>query len=235
MAKKGVKFNLSQDPRELPAYGVVEAARYLLIPLSTLKSWVRGRPYPTQAGERFFRPLIELPGEGPLLSFINLVEVYVLDAIRRKHEVRLAKIRKALDYLNSKFPSRHPLADHRFETDGLDLFIEKYGQLINISHRGQLEVRQLIHAYLQRIDRDPLGVPVRLYPFIRKRELDEPRAVVIDPRISFGRPVLAGTGIATAIIAGRFKAGEPIEKLAEDYGRPSSEIQEAIRCELEAA
>jgi uncharacterized protein (DUF433 family) len=234
MATKAARFDLSQDPRELPAYGVPEAAHYLQIPASTVRSWVVGRPYLTQAGKRFFKPLIELPQrDRPILSFFNLVEVHVLDAIRRKHGVRLMKVRRALDYLSSKFPSKHPLADHWFETDGLDLFVEKYGQLINISREGQLEVRDLIHAHLQRIERDSTGVPIRLYPFTRKREPDEPKAVVIDPRVSFGRPVLAGTGIATAVVAERFKAGEPIDSLAEDYARSPSEIEEAIRCELQ--
>lgn len=46
------------------------------------------------------------------------------------------------------------------------------------------------------------------------------------------RPVLAGSGIATNIIVQRYKAGESMEKLAEDYGRSRSDIEEAIRCEL---
>ena len=86
--------------------------------------------------------------------------------------------------------------------------------------------------YLRRIERDPHGIPIRLYPFTRDPEADEPRAVVIDPRISFGRPVLAGTGIATVIVAERFNAGESMEDLAVDYGRGRSDIEEAIRCEL---
>jgi uncharacterized protein (DUF433 family) len=71
-----------------------------------------------------------------------------------------------------------------------------------------------------------------LYPFTRKRQPDEPKVIVIDPRISFGRPVLTGTGIRTAIVAERYKAGESIEELAKDYSREHLEIEEAIRCEL---
>ena len=56
--------------------------------------------------------------------------------------------------------------------------------------------------------------------------------MVIDPHVSFGRPVLVGTGIPTAVIAERYKAGESIDELAGDYGRGPSEIEEAIRCEL---
>ena len=56
--------------------------------------------------------------------------------------------------------------------------------------------------------------------------------VVIDPRLSGGRPVLAGTGLATELIAERYKAGESVEDLAKDYEREESEIEEAVRCEL---
>ena len=55
--------------------------------------------------------------------------------------------------------------------------------------------------------------------------------MVIDPNVSFGRPVLAGTGIPTAVIAERFNAGETIAELIEDYNRTPTEIEEAIRCE----
>jgi uncharacterized protein (DUF433 family) len=56
---------------------------------------------------------------------------------------------------------------------------------------------------------------------------------VIDPRISFGCQILAGSGIPTAIVAERYKAGESIDELAEDYGRERLDIEEAIRCELD--
>lgn len=222
-----------RDPRELPAYSLSEAARYLRMPEATLRSWVFGRHYPAAGDRRFFKPVIHLPEQGRLvLSFVNLVEAHVLEAIRRDHDISLRKVRTAVAFLERHFESRHPLADHHLETDGLDLFIERFGLLINLSQSGQLAIRELITAYLRRIERDPGGVPIRLYPFTRKRELEEPRAVVIDPFVSFGRPVLMGTGISTAVVAERFKAGEAMEELAKDYGRSVLEIQEAIRCEL---
>lgn len=228
------KFYSGQDPRELPTYSLPEAAHYLRIPRATLRSWVVGRPYPTQAGTRFFKPLIRLPDKHKrLLSFMNTVEAHVLDAIRREHEIPLGKVRRALDYLRRKFPSRHPLADQEFETDGMNLFIERYGELINISADGQLALRKLLEAHLRRIERDKAGLALRLFPFTRKRQAEEPKVVVIDPFVSFGRPVLVGTGIATAVIAERYKAGESIEDLAQDYDRQRIEIEEAIRCELE--
>jgi len=58
---------------------------------------------------------------------------------------------------------------------------------------------------------------------------------VIDPRRSFGRLVLDGFGLRTAILAERFYAGETVEDLARDHGVPSEAIQNALRCQPRAA
>jgi uncharacterized protein (DUF433 family) len=224
------------DIREQPAYGVVEAAHYLRIPVTTLRSWIVGTTYGTGNERRFFKPVIQPAEKSPaILSFLNLIEVHVLDAIRRQHRVDMPKVRRSIEFLKTKLGSPHPLADHKFETDGIDLFISHCGQFISVSQGGQLAVKELLQAHLRRIEWDDLGVPIRLYPFTRKRALDEPRHIVIDPFISFGRPVIAGTGIVTELVAERFKAGELSDELATDYGCDREKIEEAIRCELNLA
>ncbi len=234
MIKRSKAISKSLDPREVATYGVSEAAHYLRIPRTTVRDWVTGRYYRSITGRRFSKPIVPLADpKAKLLSFMNLVEIHVLDAIRREHNITLEKVRKAVIYLSRQLPSKHPLADREFETDGIDLFIQKFGQLINISQAGQLAMKEVLRSHLRRIERDVAGIPVKLYPFTRKRDSeDEPKAVVIDPRVSFGRPVLAGTGIPTAVVAERYKAGESVDALAEDYGRQRFEIEEAIRCEL---
>jgi uncharacterized protein (DUF433 family) len=232
--KEKLHFYGNKDPRYQPAYSVPEASHYLLVPRATVRSWVVGRPYPIKTGSRFFKPVVTVPNpKAGSLSFINLVEVHVLDALRRDHHVPLDKIRIAVRYLRDHFGSEHPLADEKFATDGLDLFVQKYGQLINASRAGQLGMKELLEAHLKRVDRDAKGIALRLYPFTRKRTPNEPRSVVIDPFVSFGKPVLAGTGIPTSIVAERYKAGESVSQLSADYGRPDLDIEEAIRCELE--
>ena len=231
--QKAIQLPAMDDPRSLPSYGLAEASHYIQIPLATLRSWVKGRFYQTDSARKFFAPLITLPHkQQPALSFFNLVEAHVLDAIRRQHKVALYKVRKALDYLHEHFPSAHPLADQSFETDGLTLFVQKYGQLIDVGDNGQIAIRKLLEAHLKRIERDDAGVAVRLYPFTQERKPESPRIVVIDPFVAFGRAAIRGTGIPTAVVAERYKCGESVDQLAEDYGRSRVEIEEAIRCEL---
>jgi uncharacterized protein (DUF433 family) len=228
-------FNVygKDDPRRLAAYTISEAAHYLTVPRATLASWVMGRPYPTRQGTRFFEPVFLLPDrKSRQLSFVNLVEAHVLNAIRHEHNIPLDKVRKSVEYLRRQFGSRHPLAEYKFETDGIDLFVQRYGELINTSQAGQLAMRELLQWFLHRVEWDNSGKAIKLYPFTRKPAPDAPKVVVIDPRLSFGRPVITGTGITTSIVAERYKAGDSIEELAKDYGRPPAEIEEAIRCEL---
>lgn len=226
--------SLNIDPRELPAYTLLEASHYLQVPTATLGSWVSGRYYPTEHGKKFFRPVLHLPNPSKRwLSFVNLVEAHVLHAIRSQHHVPLENVRKAVQYVQKEFSSRHPLADQEFETNGCDLFLQKYGQLINLSRDGQLAMRSVLEKYLRRIERDEMGLAARLYPFTRGINAESFKAVVIDPKLSFGRPVLAGTGVPTVVVADRYKAGDSIDDLAADYGLDRLNIEEAIRCELE--
>jgi len=225
-----------QDVRELPAYGVAEAAHYLLVPRATLRSWVAGMSYGSDGERRFFKRVIHPAATSPVaLSFINLIEAHVLAAIRRRHRVDMPAVRRTIDFLKREFGSAHPLADHKFETDGVNLFISHYGDFISVSQGGQLAVREFLEAHLRRIDRDDKGFPLRLYPFTRVDETEQPKNIVIDPFISFGKAVITGTGVSTDIVAERFKAGESADELAHDYGCAREKIEEAIRCELNLA
>jgi uncharacterized protein (DUF433 family) len=114
--------------------------------------------------------------------------------------------------------------------DAGQLFLERYGELINLSASGQLAMRQILQAHLHRVSWDAQRFPARLHPFISSVSADAAPAmpIAIDPRISFGRPVLVSRGIATATIADRIDAGETVDALAADYDLSTSEIEQAV-------
>jgi uncharacterized protein (DUF433 family) len=238
--------HLYSGPRvlEAPLYSVFEASRYLQIPENTLRSWVSGRSYSLKSGaSRRSEPVIEIADRAnSRLSFSNLTEAHVLDALRRQYQVELPQIRRAVNYLREHFRSPHPLVHHQMLTDGKHLFVEAAGlsDVINASKHGQLAMRDLIGLHLQRVEWDKDGFVARLYPFTRSRrssaqEASQPRVVTMDPRVEFGRPVLKVSAAPTAVIADRYKAGESIADLADDYGEDPLNIEEAVRCELQTA
>lgn len=228
-------FTQATDRRDLPAYTLAEAARYVGVSQPTLRSWFVGMPYTRSGEQRQFKPVIRPASTRPLvLSFSNLVEAYVLVAIRRKHQIGLPTIRKALTHLREKFDSRRPLLEEPFATRGAELFVERLGRIVNLSRLGQVEIAELIRVYLSRVERDPQGLPIKLYPLTGTQpSVNEPRSVVIDPAVGFGRPVLAGTGVPTVVLAEQFKAKDLPRDLAREYGVSEEAVWDGIRCELE--
>jgi uncharacterized protein (DUF433 family) len=209
---------------EVPIYGTVEVASYLRVPYQTLRYWTRG--------SESLAPVIPLASDDPpRLSFINLLECHVLSAMRAIYKLRVPKVRQALATVRRLFPSPHPLVDLEFQTDSVDLFVQQLpDEIVNLSRGGQLGIKEVLKVYLQRIERDPSGL-FNFFPFVEEKSPSEPKLIMMNPAVAFGRPVIAGTGISTAVIAARFHARESISSLAEEYGRTENEIEEAVRWE----
>jgi uncharacterized protein (DUF433 family) len=224
------------NPIEVGVYGIAEAGGYLLLPPRTVRDWAFGRDYPIGGGRARSVALIE-PADpaNRRLSFLNLVELHVIASLRRVHRVKAQPVRRAIGYLKKEFGSRHPLLDRQMMTDGTSLFVERYGQLVNVSEAGQLHIRECLEAHLKRIEWDENHLPIRLFPFTRPGTTNAPLYVAINPRVRLGQPCIAGTGIPTNIIAQRHTAGDSVSQLAADYGLPPEKIEEAIRYERRAA
>lgn len=219
------------DPRDAPAYTVADAARYLHLPASTLRWWALGGRYATRGGVEVSEPVFELVDpKNRLLSFRNLVEAHVLSALRRQHSVQLPAVRRAVAYMKKRYGGSHPLTDPRLLTDDVNLFVREYNSaLVNVSGGGQTAMPEVVSQYVHRIEWDQAGASA-LYPLVGNR-LDGPRVVVISPLMGLGQPTISGTGIRTAVLASRRRAGESLQNLAKDYGRPVAEIREALRYE----
>ena len=221
--------SLPSDIRSAPAYSFPAAARHLGMPPATLRSWVLGRSY-RRGGGKVVRtePLIRAPtGSTNLISFNNLVEAHVLRALRTRDGIRMAAVRDAIGYAEESLGVERLLLSDELRTSGQDLFLDRLRDLITLSRSGQLAMKQMLSAYLKRVDRDAAALPSRFYP-LRLSWWGERKPIVIDPRISFGRPTVAGSGISTAALVDRVDAGEELQTLAEDYRLRIEQVQDAV-------
>lgn len=218
------------DPRSLPVYSMTDAARCIGAHPATLRSWFKGRSYPTKGGPRR-SPNLLVPSTPDALSFQNLVQAHVVQGIRKRYHIPMHRVRDALAYLRDSMGSLDLLASQKFYHDTEHLLLKVQDRLISLSERGQTVSETVLQQYLHRIDYGKDGFASRLHPFFYTvtGQLYEPRYIMIDPTIAFGKPCLERLGVKTEIIAGRFFAGEPIEELSADYGAKPEEIQEAIR------
>jgi uncharacterized protein (DUF433 family) len=252
-ASGAVDLYQGRDPRELPLYGPRDAAACLNIPEKTILNWLKGH-------EKFKPVLTVEPGQRQL-SFYNLCEAFVLNELRRRSRYSLQALRLMDVELRTEYPQfKYPLADldvsvlanrmqERDEVlspSGKSYLKRQKGHprpelftqtdttpLISISDRGRrLVLPDVIAIFLHRVDKTPIDGIVRLYPFITKDHHPEaPKSIVLDARVAFGKPVIAGTGIPTAAVYQLFNAGDQIQEIADEYSRDASEIEAAIRYE----
>ena len=72
------------DPRYVPLYSIPECARYLSLPVPTVRRWL-GKPGSDRTADG--RPIVIPAGSDPTaLSFTNLLELFVLSSLRRNRE-----------------------------------------------------------------------------------------------------------------------------------------------------
>jgi uncharacterized protein (DUF433 family) len=233
MGKIGVP-RTEDDVRDYPSYSIEDVAHYLGVPVRTLRSWVRGYSYKTSHGVVRVRPLIE-PADPKrnLLSFFNLAETQVLAATREK-DIPTRRVRRAVEYLRSEEGWERPLLTHVFHRYGQNLFVKELGAKrlrapLNVSQYGQYGIKQVLKRYLHRIELDPKGRPILVYP-LRPGQKDKRKLIAINPLVSSGRPALRGSGIMAEVIWNRaIKGNEPIPEIARDFRLKPSEIKAAIK------
>jgi uncharacterized protein (DUF433 family) len=212
------------DVREHPQYSIEEVSRYLHIPHSTMNAWCRGMQWTvgTTGRRRSFQPLI-IPAsrEQGLLSFYNLAEAHILRATRDKR-VPLKNVRRALEWVRERLPATaHPLLSFDFSASGREMFVKHLGKTINATRFGQEAMEQVLEQYLERIERDKVGMPVEVYPM-------NTTALAINPAIASGQPIVKGTRVMAAVLVARRQAGESYRDLTRDFSLTQPQIEQAI-------
>ncbi len=218
------------SPQDVPRYTIAQAARYVGLSPTTLRSWVRGRSYPRSGTAVRSEPLIKASG---LLSFSNLVEAHILRALRRDEDVRMSFLRTALSFAEKEYRIERLLLSEQLRAAPGEVLLEQYGRLINLGRAGQLALRHFFDAHLKRVEWDALGRPEQFFPgFVSVPVLpapEIPRLIVLDPGVSFGKPVLASRmGLRVSAIVSRIDAGEDEDAVAQDYGIERREGDAAI-------
>ncbi len=223
-----------RDAGDLASYYIPDAARYLGLPSATLRTWVAGRHYPTKQHGRTQWPRLINPADNQnRLSFDNLIEAFVLRALRTTHRVSVPAVRTAMQVAEKKFGIRRLLLSPELRAGAGQLFLERYSDLINLSASRQLVMKEVLLIYLKRVEWDERLFPRRLYPLIGN-DLHSPKVVAIDPYIAFGRPIVAARSISTSVITDRIDAGESVTALAADYDLNEQDILQAVLYERAA-
>lgn len=161
------------------------------------------------------------------LSFSNLIEAHVLRSLRTQQAVPLAAVRQALAYARRELKIDELLLREELRTAVGELLLDRYGALVKLSASSRLAMRRVFEAHLKRVEWGQLGFPVRFYPFVVSESADS-KPIVIDPLVSFGRPLVSRALVSTQSIVDRIDAGETVEDLARDYDLTREAVEEAV-------
>lgn len=219
-----------ENPRNIPNYTIGDISRYLAVPTAAVESWMG-----------FMHALIEIPMMGAcpkskcIFSFTNLVEAQVLAGVYRYHKIQINEAESAVACVRSEIGVRNVFANIAFLDRGIALFVKKYSSLIQAGDgkRARFKLAEIFNNCLARVEFDSDGFARRIYPFAHASAGDRAKPVMIDPHIGFGLPVMTGTGISTDALVSRYRGGESIDELAEDYNCPDhAAIERAIQWQL---
>ena len=201
----------------LPAYTTQEAATLCRTTRQTAARWHYEFP---------FAKKLRAP-----LSYLQLAELAFVASFRDVG-VSLRKIRLAREYLSKIFRVEYPFVELRLKTDGANILKdfeeleEDTSKLIVANAAGQEVWTELVTVRFEQFDYEQ-DLALRWYP--RGRHTP----ILIDPRISYGAPIVASVGVPTWVLRQRYDAGETLEEIEDDFEVPRIELIAAI--DFEAA
>ena len=159
------------------------------------------------------------------LGFLDLLEIRAVDAfisagvswkdLRQIHE-------EARDWLSNP----HPFCTNRFATDGHTIFLELREKNQEVMLWDMRDVQRvfdrIIRPFLKNVEFDGGKVPRRWWPRGKSRQ------VALDPRRSFGHPIIFREGIPTRILARGARANDSIEEVARWFQINPNFVREAV-------
>ncbi len=215
--------------REL--YDVPLAAEILGVPRTTLHYWLEGG----DRRGRTYAPVLRPAATGShAVTWGEFVEARYLREYRRSLGATMQNLRAFIEHLRDELAVPYPLASARpWVGPGRHLFIsaqEKAGLPPELwacvePQSGVMLLLPPAESFLERVEFDPAenGAVVRLRPS------GPDSAVVIDPEVRFGSPVVGG--IPTETIAEQVDAGDSVESVARDFGLDLATAIDALRFE----
>ncbi len=224
----------SQDTFGVGVYSFADAARFIGAKPRELRRWALGYSHKVRSGdEAFSSPLwrTQLAGtdfEG--LGFKDLIELRFVHAFRNEG-VSIQVVRRTLEVARERLSAPYPFTCKKFRTDGKRIFMEVVEEtgdesLVDVE-KQQNVIRKVIGPSLREgVELDMQGEAARWFP------LKNSKAIVFDPALKFGQPILAGYDVPTIAIFDAVKAEDGNEKrVAKLYDVPLAAVRKAMEFE----
>lgn len=149
----------------------------------------------------------------------------------------MQRIRPAVELLASEIGVDHALASKSLYTDGAEVLYDYAAKRrdddlleLTVVRTGQKQFSDLVAEYLGRVTYGEDG-------WVAEVELPtyEHARVVVDPKRGFGFPLLVHGGARVEDLVDRFKAGDTVAEISDDFAVSGAEVEDVIRVATRAA
>jgi len=220
----------------LGLYSLGEASKIASVPASRIRRWLWGYSYKVAGRPHQYEPLWtpQLPEiEGSrALTFRDLIELQFVHRFRQVG-ISLQSIRKTIDLATELLVETYPLSSIKFKTDGRRILAQVVEDPDERGYIFDLETGQYLFEFVLEYLYDALEYS-KLDELVRWWPLGKTRNVLVDPRRSFGRPIVK-EGVPTAILAGSFKAEGSVEAVAKWFEVSAESVRDALEFERSRA
>ncbi len=207
-------------------YSPKQAERLIGVEAEKIRRWLMPERSPKGP---LWEPEPQSLGAEDTLSFKDLLELRAVAQFRR-HDISMPVIREALRTLSDYLNRDYPLIDPQLCTDGKHIFLkalEENGETaITDLIKRQNVFQDIISPSLKAgIEFDAEGYPVRWQP-----DPEDP-SIVIDPRFSFGKPIVLPSHMPTATLTKAVEVEGSVKAVARAYDVTQEEVERAVKFE----
>lgn len=204
---------------EYHLYSAADVARLARIGAGQVRRWTR------PDGDSTRLALLQPRAGDALFTFLDVIELQLIGELRR-HGIPLSRIRRCMDRLAERWETSRPFTRRepleRLRTAGRHLLLDEGGRLEDLD-RQQFVWREIVSPYLNALEFDERDAQaIRWWP------RGASGAIVVDPAVAFGRPLLAEHRVPTDLLRLGVEAGDSIADLAAAYEIPEEAVREAV-------
>jgi uncharacterized protein (DUF433 family) len=213
-------------------YTVSEASRLANVSPWQIRRWLKGYEFKVKHG-RHRSPAVWNSQLDPIdhttaLGFLDLLEIRCVDAFVSAG-VSWKTLRQVHDRARELVGHSHPFCTNRFATDGHTIFMEVQEKNDEVTLWDMRDVQRvfdrIIRPFLKDIEFDNSRVPLRWWPRGKGHQ------VALDPRRSFGQPIIFREGIPTQVLARSARANDSVDEVARWFEINSTSVHEAVAFE----
>jgi uncharacterized protein (DUF433 family) len=224
------EIGMDEQVLGIGAYTIPEAARLIGAKPALLKRWLN--PSVLKANHKNNLPdalwqIQHYDKDDPLLGFRDLIEARIVKALRDVG-ISLQSIRLCIDRARDIVGDERPFSTNQFKTDGKSIFLQMTETL---EDAVLIDLRRRQHVFHRIVAPSFTDLEFGDEAVIKWWPVHNKKSIVIDPKYSFGQPIISNHNITTRRIVELMRAEGSEARISKFYDISRKLISDAVMYE----